>query len=187
MPTPILTKIVIRKQVGIYSMRPVTFSLFFIIIILSCKSQTKNEVVDMNPIDTNTSYELTRLFPANPDQLFGALIDSSILKQIWGVQSITVDARPEGIARAVYRIGEQNWDFTITYKEVIPNQKLGWIVHFDSYPTKETKVTILMNKVSAGTELKLRMENFENSQERNGNRQAWESALLKLAEILKSA
>ncbi|MGH8014636.1 MAG: SRPBCC family protein [Candidatus Zixiibacteriota bacterium] len=140
----------------------------------------------MNPIDTNSAYELARVFPVTPEILYNSIIDSTILKQIWGVQSISVDARPEGKARAVYRIGEQNWDFTITYKEVAPYEKLRWIVNFDNYPTKETRVAILFNRISTGTELRLRMENFESIQERDGNRQAWEAAHAKLADILKS-
>jgi uncharacterized protein YndB with AHSA1/START domain len=128
-------------------------------------------------MENDTTYELSRVFPVAPGTLFSQFLDETTLKTIWGVSQITIDARPEGQARARLTINDENWDFTITYKEVVPGQTLRWIVHFDRLPSKEIKVTLRFKEIAAGTELILRMENFESSNERDQNRQAWEAAL----------
>src|SRR5262249_40172413 len=97
---------------------------------------------------------------------------------------IKIDARPEGKARAKLQISNENWDFTITYKEVVPNEKLRWIVQFDRFPSKETRTTILLTKITEGTKLIFRQENFETSQERDENREAITNALKMLDGLL---
>ena len=106
------------------------------------------------------------------------------MKKIWGVSAIKIDPRPEGKARAKLQIGNEKWDFTITYKEVVPNEELRWIVHFDRFPSKETRTTLLLTKVSEGTRLVFRQENFQTSQERDENRQAMTEALKTLDGLL---
>jgi uncharacterized protein YndB with AHSA1/START domain len=137
----------------------------------------------MDATDNNTAYELSKVFPVTQEKLFNAFIDEMTLKKIWGVSIITIDARPGGKARAELRIDSENWDFTITYKEVITNEKLRWVVHFDRFPAKEIRVTLWFKKMPDGTQLTLRQENFDNSQERDGNRQAWEGALTTLERL----
>ena len=130
------------------------------------------------------SYELSRVFAVTPGKLFSCFLDESTLKTIWGVSQITIDARAEGRARAQLTINDENWDFTITYKEVVPGQTLRWVVHFDRLPSKEIRVTLRFKEIAAGTELTLRMENFESWQERDQNRQAWEGALETLQALI---
>ena len=139
----------------------------------------------MDRTDGKTAYELSQTFPVSQERLFSALTDSTVLKKIWGVQQITVDARVGGRADAVYIEGGQDWSFTITYTEVVPNKKLNWITHFKSFPTKETRVTVLFNKADKGAELIVRMENFETAEEREANKQAWQRGLATLADIVK--
>jgi len=86
----------------------------------------------MDSIDDKTAYELTHSFPIPQSVLFRAFIDAATLKQIWGVSSITVDARPNGQTRAKLTVADENWDFTIIYQEVVPPDKLRWVVHFDA-------------------------------------------------------
>ena len=131
----------------------------------------------MGTLHKDTAYEISKVFLATEEELFNAFISEPLLKKIWGVSSITIDARPNGQARAKLAFANENWDFTIIYKEVVPNEKLSWIVHFDRFPSKETWVTLLFKKTTNGTELIFRQENFENSQERDDNRQANEMAL----------
>ena len=138
----------------------------------------------MNTIDHNTAYELSKVFPVTQEKLFNAFIDETTLKKIWGVSSITIDARPGGHARAALEFDNENWDFTITYKEVIPNEKLKWIVHFDRFPGKEILATLWFRKTTGGSEVTVRQENFETSQERDANRQAWERTLQTLEDLL---
>ncbi len=138
----------------------------------------------MNQNEGSLAYEVSQLYPVPRERLFHALTDSTVLKEIWGVQQITVDARVGGRANAVYVEGGQDWSFTITYTEVVQNETLKWITRFKSFPTKETRVTVLFKEVDKGAELIVRMENFETSAERDANRQAWKRGLATLAAIV---
>ena len=138
----------------------------------------------MDTLDNSTAYELSRVFSAAPETVFRSFIDEGTLKQIWGVSEIIIDARREGQARAKLQIGNENWDFTLTYKEIVPNEKLRWIVHFDRFPSKETRATLLFIKVPEGTKLIFRQENFQTSEERDDNRQAITEALKTLDSLL---
>ena len=138
----------------------------------------------MNQTDSKIAYELAKPYPVSPATLFNALTDATVLKTIWGVQQITVDARVGGKTAAVYLEGSQDWSFTLTYTEVVPNEKLSWVTHFKSFPAKETRVTVLLNAADQGTELLIRMGNFETVEERDANQQAWLRGLARLADIL---
>ena len=139
----------------------------------------------MKPTDTRLGYELSGTYPVSRERLFRALTDAAVLKKIWGVQQITVDARGGGETSAVYVAGGQDWSFTITYTEVVPNRTLKWLTRFKSFPTKETRVTVLFEDAVQGATLTIRMENFENAEERDANRQAWLRGLATLADIVK--
>ena len=80
----------------------------------------------MSEIDWNTAYEISKTYTVSQDKVFNAITDSTVLKKIWGVQSISVDARVGGKANAVYVEGGQDWSFTITYTEIVQNEKLKW-------------------------------------------------------------
>ena len=137
----------------------------------------------MNPTDTGIEYELSRTYSASPAALFHALTNPVVLKRMWGVQEITVDARVGGHAVATYVADGQDWSFTITYTELsLEDGRLRWIARFKKFPSKETRVTVLLKQGEIGTSLTLRMGNFESTQERDANRQAWERGLSVLAE-----
>jgi uncharacterized protein YndB with AHSA1/START domain len=139
----------------------------------------------MNPTDGELAYEISEIYPVSQERLFKALTDATVLKKIWGVQEIAVDARAGGKTAAVFVIDGQDWSFTITYTEVVPNRRLKWITHFKSFPTKETRVTALFDEIATGTKLTVRMENFETSDERDANRQAWQHGLAALMDLVK--
>jgi len=141
----------------------------------------------MNTTGGTLGYELTWIYPASPERLFNALTDATVLKRIWGVQQIAVDARVGGKTDAVYIEGGEDWSFTITYVELVPNRTLRWMTHFHRFPTKETRVTVLLGEAPAGTELKIRMDNFETAEERDANRQAWQHGLATLADIVSES
>jgi uncharacterized protein YndB with AHSA1/START domain len=139
----------------------------------------------MNPTDSELAYEISEPYPVSQERLFKALTDATVLKKIWGVQEIAVDARVGGKTTAVFVIDGQDWSFTITYTEVAPNRRLKWITHFKSFPTKETRVTAVFDEIATGTKLTVRMENFETSDERDANRQAWQHGLVALMDLVK--
>ena len=138
-------------------------------------------------MDVDTAYEIHRLFPVGPERLFAAFTNPAILKNIWGLSAISVDARVGGQALAKMEITGKNWNFTITYTEIVPARTLRWVTHFQRFPNKETRVTLLFEKTAEGTQLTLRQENFETSQERNANREALINALSRLAGLLTSS
>jgi hypothetical protein len=61
--------------------------------------------------------------------------------------------------------------------------KLRWVARFKSFPTKEISVAVQLVRIAGGTELTLRMENFESTEECSANRQAWEKGLTILADV----
>jgi uncharacterized protein YndB with AHSA1/START domain len=139
----------------------------------------------MSPTASGIGYELSRTFSASPDALFDALTSATVLKCMWGVQEIDVDARVGGRAVAVYVADGQDWSFTITYNELARDKgRLSWVARFKSFPSKETRVAVQLTPVNGGTALTLRMENFESAEECNANRQAWERGLAILADVL---
>jgi len=139
----------------------------------------------MSPTDSSISCELSRRFSVFPEALFDALTSAMVLKRIWGVQEIDVDARVGGQASAIYVVDGQDWSFTITYTELARDKgRLKWIARFKSFPFKETRVAVQLTRVNGGTVLTLRMENFESTEECDANRQAWERGLAVLADVV---
>ena len=137
----------------------------------------------MNSTD-KFAYTLSAIYPVSPEILFSALTDAAVLKRIWGVQEITVDARVGGTTSAIYIADGQDWSFDITYTEIVPNRRLRWSIHFKSFPTKETRVTVLLEEAATGTALTVLMENLDSAEERDANKQAWQRGLATLAEIV---
>jgi uncharacterized protein YndB with AHSA1/START domain len=139
----------------------------------------------MNPTDSGIEYELCRIYSASPEGLFNALTNPVVLKRIWGVQEINVDARVGGQAVATYIVEGQDWSFTITYTELAPaDGRLRWVTRFKNFPSKETRVTVLLTRGANGTVLTLRMGNLESTEERDANKRAWERGLAILAEVV---
>ena len=97
----------------------------------------------MNPTDTGIEYELTRTYSASLETLFHALTNPMVLKRIWGVQDISVDARVGGQAVATYIAEGQDWSFTITYTELaLEAGRMRWVARFKNFPSKGTRVTV---------------------------------------------
>ena len=68
----------------------------------------------MNAIDSGIGYELSVTYPVSAERLFQALTNAAVLKDIWRVQQIEVDARVGGQTTAVFMTDGQDWSFTIT-------------------------------------------------------------------------
>lgn len=139
----------------------------------------------MNSGDSVIAYELSRTYAAPAEAIFDALTNSAVLKRMWGVQEIDVDARVGGETIATYVIEGQDWSFIITYTELARDGgRLGWVTRFKNFPLKETRVTVVLHEADNFTTLTLRMENFESTEERDANRQAWEKGLEILGDFL---
>lgn len=145
------------------------------LLLFSCKSKSDTSMMD--PIDPNSAYEFSKDLVVPAEKLYSSFLDPLTLKDIWGVSSITIDPRPEGKAIAKFKIDNQTRDFTLTYKELIPYEKLKWVVHFDSFPEKEIYTTIWFKKIKTGTTVTIRQENFSTPEERDENRKAWDFSI----------
>jgi hypothetical protein len=53
----------------------------------------------MDTIDQTRAYEPSHAYPVSQATLFDALLNAAVLKDIWGVSSITVDATPQNLCR----------------------------------------------------------------------------------------
>jgi uncharacterized protein YndB with AHSA1/START domain len=154
------------------------------LLMNACIDQTSERPHSISSADDTTSYTIKKTLAVSPDKVYNTYIDPQSLKQIWGVDSISVDARPEGQTRAMLNVNEQNWDFTLTYKEVIPNQKLKWVAEFDEHPRSEILTTVVFNSIKEGTEISFSQENFKTKKERDENRTANNETLNKLTSLL---
>ena len=140
----------------------------------------------MSSTGSSIGYELSRTFAASPEALFDALTSAKVLKRIWSVQEIEVDARVGGKTSAIYVLDGQDWSFTISYSDLARNLgRLAWTVQFKSSPSKEIRVVVQLTRVNGGTAMRLGMDNFESTAECSANRQAWERGLAILAEIIE--
>ena len=140
----------------------------------------------MHPTDSGIGYELSRTYSAPPEALFDALTNAAVLKRIWSVQAIDVDARVGGRAVATFVAEGQDWSFAITYIELSRDDgRLRWVARFKNFPSKETRVTVVLSRHGGGTALTLRMDNFESAEERDANRRAWENGLAVLADVVE--
>jgi len=138
----------------------------------------------MNALDSGIGYELSETYPVSAERLFQALTDAAVLKDIWRVQQIEVDARVGGQTTAVFMTGGQDWSFTVTYSEIVPNQRLEWTTRFKAFPAKATRVVVTIDEAERGSTLVIRMGNFETLDERDANREAWRAGLARLGDIL---
>ncbi|GEM_PF-4145230 len=130
------------------------------------------------------SYEISKYFKCSPENLFHAFTDKATLKKIWGLSEITMDARKGGKAEAKLQIGNENWDYTLTYTDFVPHEKLSWEVRFERMPDKVIKAKCSFTKQETGTLLKMRQWNFENEQEWELHKASIEKSLQMLEEIL---
>jgi hypothetical protein len=135
-------------------------------------------------MSTGIYFELGKIFPVKQEKLFDAFLNESVLTKIWGVKSIKIDAKPGGNAIAEFNINGENWNFTLTYKQIIPFEKLTWKVQFERFPEMEILADLTFSPVNGGTALKVKLDNFLSNNERDANKAAWVNALNSLEGIL---
>ena len=129
-------------------------------------------------------YELVRYYPVSPATLFDAFLSENILKQLWGVRSIQINAEVGKESAARMQTGDEYWDFRLKYETIDPARKLQWLVYFDRFPDKEFQVSLDFKPVDDGVELTVCQQNFDNTQERDNNKNAWGQALEKLLTLI---
>ena len=135
-------------------------------------------------------FELTRIFPVDPPQLFACFTDPELLAQWWSpfgakCLSADLDARAGGSFRIEYsREGSEISAVFGTYILVEPPRRLSFTWRRPSYsPGEETTVTLDFEEISDGTRLHLTHEGFVDAQHLGGQGGGWES-LMEALQIL---
>ena len=130
-------------------------------------------------------YKLKKHYTQSSEKLYKAFLNESILKEIWGVESIKIDLKTKK-AYAKFIADGTDWSFQIFYLALEEYEKIKWKVKFDSFPEKEVFTTLQFKEKHEGSELSVRLENFESVEELEANKSSWEQALEKLAGLLNS-
>ena len=130
-------------------------------------------------------YEIKREFRKPVADLFAAMLDGDVLKELWGLKKITFTSENPKEAYAEMTIGDENWNFELLYDSIIKDKHLSWKVRFDRAPEKEILVSILFSGGSDSGKLVVSQSNFDSKEESDANEKAWKASLTKLEGILE--
>jgi uncharacterized protein YndB with AHSA1/START domain len=137
---------------------------------------------------------LERRYRVAPEKLWRAWTDPQALKQWWGsdpgysVSVAELDVRVGGRFRIVFG-GPQGTEHECAglYQEVLPNRKLVFTWSWpNSTPERISVVTLVFKAAGGGTELDFRHEQFFDEAARDGHKQGWGEAFVKLEQFLRS-
>ncbi len=141
----------------------------------------------------NTSLEIRRVIKAPRDRVYAAWTDPAQLRQWFGPEKVQtndliVDPRVGGKFR---------WDLTNSegekmtcrgeYRELQPGKKVVFTWKWDDDEVWENHISIVtveLDDVDGGTELRLRHEQLPNEASRDGHTGGWNSALDKLEKFV---
>ena len=141
----------------------------------------------------NLSLEIKRLIKAPRDRVYAAWTDPAQMKQWFGPENVQTH---DLIADA--RVGgEFRWDLANSegekmtmrgeFRELDPDRKVVFTWHWDDdedWGNHISVVTVELEDVDGGTELRLTHERLPSEQSRDGHTGGWNSALDKLQEFL---
>lgn len=136
---------------------------------------------------------LTRTYPVAPEKVWRAWTEPEAIKRWWGpgandpVALAELDVRAGGRFRIVFG-GAQGTDHEVqgVYREVVPNRKLVFTWTWPrSTPERESIVTITFRAVQGGTELLFRHDQFIDETVRDGHKQGWSEAFVKLERLMR--
>ena len=141
--------------------------------------------MEETPLREKPALRLERRYPVEPEKVWRAWTDPQALKQWWGpgpahsVSIAELDVRVGGRFRIVFGgpAGKDN-ECAGVYKEVVPNRRLvfSWCWP-NTTPERVSLVTIDFKRVTGGTELDFRHEQFFDEQARDGHKRGWSAAL----------
>jgi uncharacterized protein YndB with AHSA1/START domain len=132
-----------------------------------------------------------RVIDADPEMLFEALTDQEIMKRWFYASaepgwSATVKNDPKVGGR--YKIDmhspEDTYSHEGEYTEIIPNKKI--VFSWNSQYVTDTVVTITLDEVDGGTEVKLKHEFIPTAEETKKHEQGWTQILENLDGVVVS-
>ena len=139
-----------------------------------------------------TTLEIKRLIKAPRERVYAAWTDPAQLKRWFGPENVqtrdlTADARVGGKFR--WDIIDPDGDeMTVhgEYRELQPNRKIVFTWQWDDDEVWENHASIVsveLDDVDGGTELRLTHEQLPSEQSRDGHTRGWNSALDKLEKL----
>jgi uncharacterized protein YndB with AHSA1/START domain len=140
------------------------------------------------------SLRIARRYPVAPEKVWRAWTDPQAIKRWWGpgpndpVSLAELDVRVGGRFRIIFG-GPQGTEHECAgiYQEVVPNRKLVFTWSWpNSTPERISVVTIVFKAAGEGTELDFRHEQFFDEAARDGHKQGWSEAFVKLEQFLRS-
>lgn len=139
----------------------------------------------------DSTLTVKRVIDADPETLFEALTDQEIMKKWFFASgdagwSATVENNPKAGGR--YKIDmhspEDTYSHEGKYTEIIPNEKI--VFSWNSPYVTDTVVTITLNEVDGGTEVKLKHEFMPTAEETKKHEQGWTQILENLEDVVVS-
>ena len=128
---------------------------------------------------------IERTYPVAPEKVWRAWTDPEAVKKWWGpgpdhsVSAAELDVRVGGRFRIVFGGAEgKDHECAGVYKEVVPHRRLVFTWCWpNTTPERVSLVTIEFKRVTGGTELDFRHEQFFDAQARDGHKRGWSAAL----------
>lgn len=134
---------------------------------------------------TDSTLTVKRVIDADPETLWKALTDQQIMQKWFfasGEQgwSATVENNPKvgGSYKIDMHSPKDTYSHEGVYKEVVPKKKL--VFSWNSHAVRDTKVTITLEEVEGGTEVKLVHEFMPNEEMKENHKQGWTQILVNL-------
>lgn len=129
--------------------------------------------------------EVSKVINADRSQIFKALTNSSIMEKWFfaGPDGWSASVNANVIEGGKYTIDMHGEDVTHShngeYREVIENEKI--VFTWNSQAVRDTIVTITLNEVDGGTEVKLVHDFLPNQQMKENHTNGWTAILGRLA------
>lgn len=138
-------------------------------------------------MDKNSTLTVKRVIKADPETLWEALTDQQIMQKWFFAEegmSATVENNPEAGGRFKVDMHgpKDNYLHEGTYKEMVPHKKI--IFTWNSRFVSDTLVTITLNEVKGGTEVKLVHEFMPNEEMKQSHTQGWTQILENLENLM---
>ncbi len=139
--------------------------------------------------NNESTLTVKRVIDVDPETLFGALTDQEIMEKWFFASaeagwSATVENDPKagGHFKIEMHGPEDTYPHEGEYREIIPNKKI--VFSWNSPYVTDTLVTITLNEVDGGTEVKLKHEFLPTAEETKKHKQGWTQILENLAGVV---
>lgn len=138
-------------------------------------------------MDDNTTLTVKRVINSDPATLWDALTDQQIMQKWFFAEegmSATVENNPEagGSFKVDMHGPEDTYAHEGIYKELVPHEKM--VFTWNSRFVSDTLVTITLNEVKGGTEVKLVHEFMPNEEVKQSHTQGWTQILENLGNVM---